>query len=141
MAKSKNQRLRAPALSGGKRIKSPDMDRSLNDPCIVFSLEKIVPGRYCFSSLDSSSKQNFAEAIYKRRALTWTQIAQAGRHGLGSEKIPRHQIRSSIPATVSDDCDHFLALRFSTFKPMVGLRQGAVFYVLWFDHDFTLYPH
>lgn len=141
MAKSNKHRLQAPSVSSGKRIKPPDVDVPLKDPCIVFSLERIVPGDYCFSNLDPSEKQDFAEAIYRRRTLTWTEIAQAGRHGLGSEKIPRYQIRSAIPATVADDCDHFLVLRFSSFKPMVGIRQGAVFYVLWFDRNFTLYPH
>src|SRR5699024_12555094 len=40
---------------------------------------------------------------------------------------------------ISDDVEHFLAFRYSDKRPMVGYRQKNVFYVLWFDHDFTLY--
>lgn len=51
---------------------------------------------------------------------------------------PRHKID---PPYGRDDMDHFLAFRYKGMSSMIGYRQRNVFYVLWFDHDFTLYDH
>lgn len=107
----------------------------------LFSLERIQAGDYCFSSMSTDCKAFFGDAIFRRRTLTWSEIKQAGRHGLGFEKIAKSSIKAPIPAFIKDDVDHFLAFRFNGMRPMVGFRQRDIFYVLWFDHNFTLYPH
>lgn len=107
----------------------------------LFSLEKIVGDKYCFSKLDVNGKSQFSESIYRRRALTWNDIKGSQRHGLGFEKIPRTSIKGSIPRIITEDLTEFLAFRFDGMKPMVGYREKNIFYVLWFDHDFTLYDH
>jgi hypothetical protein len=96
---------------------------------------------YCVTDCDRDDKAAFAETLRKLSHLTWGQIKQAPRHGLGCEKIPRNLIGGSIPAVVTEDVESFLAFRFSGKKPMVGYRQGAMFHILWLDHDFSLYPH
>lgn len=107
----------------------------------IFSLEKTVDGKYCLSSLDQEHKALFADAIDRRKNLPWADIKKADRHGLGIEKIARGNIKAAIPKFITDDVDHFLAFRFHGKKPMVGYRNREVFYVLWFDNDFTLYDH
>lgn len=108
---------------------------------IVFSLERLVSGKYCFSSLVNIDKQHFAESIFKRKNLTWEEVMQANKHKLGTEKIPVKAIKENKPNFITDDVDDYLALRYSGLKPMVGIRQKNIFYVLWFDHDFSLYKH
>ena len=44
-----------------------------------------------------------------------------------------------MPPFITDDVDHFLVFRFGGDKRMVGYRQHDKFYVLWFDHNLTLY--
>ena len=104
----------------------------------VFSLEKLQRGSYCFSSLDSENKASFADAIYKRKSMTWGEILRADRHGLGTEKISKSAIKAALPDFVGVD---YLAFRYSGLKSMVGYRQKNIFFVLWFDHNFTLYNH
>jgi hypothetical protein len=91
--------------------------------------------------MSQEHKAFFGDAIFRRRQLSWSAIKSAPRHGLGFEKIPRGQIKAAIPQFIKDDVDHFLAFRFSGLHPMVGYRVRDIFYVLWFDHNFTLYKH
>jgi hypothetical protein len=107
----------------------------------LFSLARIQNSDYCFTRLDQEHKAAFAEAVYRRRNCTWKQLKQAPRHGLGLEKIAKTSIRSGVPAFITPDQDHFLAFRYNGYAAMVGYRLKDVFYVLWFDHDFSLYPH
>nr|WP_314546724.1 hypothetical protein [uncultured Massilia sp.] len=115
------------------------VDYENNPP--MFSLERIQAGEFCFSELSVDHKAAFGEAIYRRRSLAWKDINQAGRHGLGFEKIAKTSIRAPIPRFISDEFDHFLAFRFNGLRPMVGYRVRDVFYVLWFDSNFSLYDH
>ena len=107
----------------------------------IFSLEKLQPGKYCLSELDQENKAMFSDAIFRRKNLTWNEIKRADRHGLGTEKIAKDFIKAPIPRFITEDMDSYLVFRYHGMRPMVGYRQRDVFYVLWFDSDFTLYDH
>lgn len=134
-----------------KRIKQPYINKSsrittINPPNydeepILFSLEKVVGGKYCFTALSNEDKKQFAENIYKRKDIKWRDIKNLPKQGLGTEKIPKNQIKGSIPSYITEDMNDFLVFRFNGKKPMVGYREKNIFYVLWFDLDFTLYKH
>lgn len=124
----------------GSLVKSqepPDYDR--NPP--IFSLEKLQAGKYCLSNLDQENKAMFADAIFRRKELTWSDIKRADKHGLGTEKISQSAIKAPTPRFITEDLEHYLAFRYNGLRPMVGYRQRDIFYVLWFDCDFTLYKH
>ena len=97
-------------------------------------------GQYDLDACQLQEKGDFVDALYKRSQLTWNEIRNAPKHGLGSEKIPQNRIQASIPPHVTLEVT-FLAFRFSGRKAMVGYRQGRILYVLWLDRDFTLYDH
>jgi hypothetical protein len=67
-------------------------------------------------------------------------IKFAPRHGLGTEKIARSSIKAPIPDRVTDDAE-FLALRYNGKHPMIGFRDGRIFYVIILDHNFSAYRH
>ncbi|WP_435786554.1 hypothetical protein [Alcanivorax borkumensis] len=73
--------------------------------------------------------------------MTWRDIKTCDRHGLGTEKISKSSIDAPIPRFITEDVSDFLVFRYNGMNPMVGYRQRDVFFVLWFDHDFTLYNH
>ena len=133
------------------KIKTPKADKSARLTVIqpinydklppIFSLEKIIGDKYCFSKLDDSDKKQFAESIFKRKNLSWNEIKKADRHGLGFEKISKNAIKGSKPKFITEDMNDFLSFRFSGMKPMVGYRIQNIFYVLWFDLDYSLYKH
>lgn len=130
----------APPIQKGHHIRQPEPVNYDARP-VLFSLERVQPGEFSFDQLDVADKAQFAEAIYRRRALTWADIKQTARHGLGFEKIAKTSIRTGLPVFVAEDLDHFLAFRYNGLKAMVGYRIRDVFYVLWFDHKFKLYDH
>lgn len=134
------KRIQNPATQKSGRISVPDSINYDQRPPI-FSLERIQSGNYCFSALEKDGKAQFAEAIFKRKSLSWAEVKTLPRHGLGIEKIAKHSIKAAIPPFITEDVDDFIALRFNGKSPMVGYRLNDVFYVLWFDHNFTLYNH
>lgn len=108
---------------------------------VLFSFEKLVGDKFCYSHLEDEDKKQLLESIVKRRTMLWTEIKKAHKHGLGMEKIYRGNIRGSIPKFITEDMEHFLAFRFSGLKPMVGYREKNIFYILWLDNNYTLYDH
>lgn len=137
---AKGKRIREPSGNQGRLIQSqepPDYDS--HPP--LFSLERLQSGHYCLSSMDAEGKAAFADAIFRRRSLSWKEIRQAPRHGLGTEKIARSSIKAAIPPFITDEITDFLAFRYHGKRPMVGYRLRDVFFVLWLDRDFTLYDH
>jgi len=107
----------------------------------LFSLERLQSGNYCLSSLDRDDKAAFADSIFKRKDLTWNQIQQMDRHGLGCEKIAVTNINTSVPRFITEDQTNLIAFRYNGLKAMVGYRSKNVFYALWFDHNFSVYDH
>lgn len=133
-------RLTKPDKKIGKRVGSPNAESTSALP-VLFSLERCVPGKYCLSQLSSAHKAAFSDSMFKRRNITWNELRQAPKHGIGTEKIAINAINAAMPSQITEEVDTLLAIRFSAKAPMVGYRIGAVFFVLWFDHDFTLYNH
>jgi len=99
-----------------------------------------LKGDYCLSACEQSEKAAFAEKLHQLSKLTWAEICQAHRHGMGFEKITRDQLRCSIPPHISTDVN-ILAFRFCGKAPMLGYRDGRTFHVLALDRNFTAYPH
>ena len=137
---SKRKKIKTPTLNKSKNLKAITPPNYNNMP-IIFSLEKLAEDEYCFSKLNSENKKQFAESIFKRRHLTWNEIQRTGRHALGTEKMPKNQIKGTIPSFITPDVSEFLVFRFNGKKSMVGLREKNIFYVIWFDSTFTLYKH
>ena len=105
----------------------------------LFSL-RYMNKHYSISQCTKDEKAALADTLHQLSQLTWSQIKASPRHGLGYEKIDRNVIKSSIPSHIKDDVN-LIAFRFCSMAPMVGYRDGAVFYIIWLDRDFTLYPH
>lgn len=124
----------------GKRISPREIvDLPPEQESPLFSL-RYMNKDYSLSQCTKDEKAAFADTLYKLNQLTWSEINACPRHGLGYEKIARSSIRAPIPSHLKDDVN-FIAFRFFGKAPMVGYRDGAVFYIIWLDRDFTLYPH
>ncbi|MDF7658312.1 hypothetical protein PUG81_04970 [Erwiniaceae bacterium L1_54_6] len=104
-----------------------------------FSLRYLQNG-YCIDSCQQEDKAALADKMFRLSKLTWAQIKQQDRHGLGCEKLTRNTIKAAIPAHVTEDAT-LLAFRFNGMAPMVGYRREATFFILWLDRSFTLYNH
>lgn len=107
----------------------------------IFGFDKMQDGSgYSVSCCNAEHQAAALRKIFTLSKMTWNDIQNAPRHGLGTEKIARSAITAAIPAGVTEDVT-FLALRYNGLAPMVGYRDGRTFHVLYLDHTFTLYPH
>lgn len=107
----------------------------------VFAFEKMQEGSgYSVSCCNADHQAAALKKIFMLSRMSWIEIQNAGRHGLGTEKIARSSIKAPIPASVTEDVT-FLALRYNGKAPMVGYRDGRTFQVLFLDHTFSLYDH
>jgi hypothetical protein len=105
-----------------------------------FCLRHLVNG-FGVSALETSGRAAFAVALEKRAQMTWQEIKQAPKHGLGTEMIPAAQIKASIPTQFSDS-ERFMVFRYDGKLPMGGVRAGDTFHVLWLEPTFgALYNH
>jgi hypothetical protein len=124
----------------GERVQARECASGSTDGLTpIFCLRYLAPP-FCVTSCQTGEQAAFALTLRKLSTLTWQQIKNAHRHGLGTEKIGRSSIRAPIPGDITEDVD-FLAVRFHGKAPMVGFRSNQVFHVVWLDRAFTLYDH
>ena len=114
---------------------SVDYNRERPTFCLRF-----VDPNYCITKCERDDKAAFADRIRLLSGMTWNQLIQAPRHGLGLENIARSAIRGTIPGHLTEDVT-FIALRFSGIKSMVGYRVQGMFHIVWFDCNLDLYDH
>jgi hypothetical protein len=138
---SSKKKIKQPQKDRGNKLVTPDdkQETSPEKAPPVFSL-RYLEGEYCITKCEKDDQAAFALKLLRLSKLTWSQIQSQDRHKLGYEKIARDAIKESIPKFITEDVN-FIAFRFSGMKPMVGYRDGAIFYVIWLDRNFTLYDH
>jgi len=131
--------------SESSRIKSHDSKKDTADSSPpIFSLHHLSKD-YCLSNCVADEKIAFADTLFKLSRLSWSDLRQAPRHGLGYEKISRSSFKNSksIPNHVTEDVN-IIAFRFSGKKAMVGYRdpiERKLFHIVWLDREFSLYNH
>jgi hypothetical protein len=101
---------------------------------------RFVDPNHCITCCSHDDKAAFADKIRRMSFLTWNELIQAPRHGMGLETIDRRAIKGTIPAHITEDVT-FIAFRFSGKKAMVGYRTEGMFHIVWFDRDYDLYDH
>lgn len=95
---------------------------------------------YSVNCCNEEHRAALSSRLFRLSQMTWLEIKNAGRHQLGSEKIPRHAIHVGIPEKVTADTD-LLALRYHGKAPMIGFRDGRIFYIIFLDHTMDVYDH
>jgi hypothetical protein len=127
-----------PAKSSGPQ---PDNDGRAPDAGYpLLCLRHLQPG-WGFEEASGDICQHFLIKWAKRASLSWVELVQHGRHGLGSEKLPKKKIKPQVPEHLEPD-DHYLVFRHEGNLPFVGFRSGDVFHVLWIEREYNeLYDH
>ncbi|HLO83890.1 MAG TPA: hypothetical protein VK203_02590 [Nostocaceae cyanobacterium] len=138
---NRKNRFKQPTKNKENKLAAPDdkLEIPPEQQPPIFSL-RYLDGEYCLTKCEKDDQAVFALKIHRLSKLTWSQIKSQDRHKLGYEKIARDAIKAPIPKFITEDVT-FIAFRFSGMKPMVGYRDGAIFYVIWLDRNFTLYDH
>lgn len=97
------------------------------------SIKKCKDGKFFF---------DFLMRLKGLSELGWKEIGVAGRHQYGMEKLPREEIKPSIPAFVTKEVPLFVFRAKGNNLPFVGVRQGKIFHVIFIETEFgDIYDH
>lgn len=97
------------------------------------SIKKCKDGKFFF---------DFLMRLKKLSELGWKSIDISGKHQYGMEKIPREEIKPSIPAFVTKEVPLFVFRAKGNNLPFVGVRQGKIFHVIFIETEFgDIYDH
>lgn len=135
-------KIKRPGLNRGSRVSAPEstgVATTFDHP--VFCL-RYLQRNHDICDCSPEQRQQLLDQMRLLSQKSWLELHQAPYRGIGSEKIPRHQIQKAIPESpvVTDDVT-FIAFRFAGKAPMIGYRHLTVFRILWLDHDFSVYNH
>lgn len=131
-----------------KKVKRPDVNQGARikvDPSKVggSTLTELVRFSFQFfrtECIDSCDKNDLDAAHRRLRTMstmTWQQVNQAPREGLGSERIGRDQLL--VPCELAPGVTHVLSFRCSAAERIIGHRDGSVLQILWFSHNHDAY--
>ncbi len=113
-----------------------------NKEPLLFSFERVQDNsKYGFSKLPKDHKVALVESFFKRRDKSWNDLNKLNRHNLGFEKIGMDKIRLERPKCITEDTTLWAFRYTGNNHAMVGYRVRNIFYILWFDHNYTLYKH
>lgn len=142
MARNKKRlRRRSDVVTRGPKLKAHGTtDADHNSRCPDFCFHYTSTSGFSVEDCDAKAKIALIDALWQRSRMTWAEITNAPRQGLGTEKIPRHALRVGIPAGITDDVNVFLVLRFGAARRLIGFRERSVFHVVWVDPKHAVYP-
>lgn len=95
---------------------------------------------YSVNCCEGEEQAALSAKMFRLSRLSWRELRQAPRHGMGYEQIARHRIKVGISPAIPPDAN-LISFRFSGMKPMIGFRQNRILHIVWLDRDFTVYPH
>ena len=100
---------------GSTRLKAPDTSKSINydSSAPIFSFRHMrYGGKYCMSLCERDDKLAIYGTLLTLSQLTWSQIKMRPREKMGFEKIPKEQIKASLPPIITPEVP-VLVFRFS----------------------------
>lgn len=128
--------------TSGPRIKGRETNSEVDDSdqkSPVFSFEYLQQG-WCVQDCQQEERSRMLDKLRRLSQLSWKQIRQEHRHGLGTEIIRKNSLKVEVPGFITDDV-RLLAFRAFDMVAMVGYRNGRIFHIIWIDRTFTLYDH
>ncbi|MGL4597490.1 MAG: hypothetical protein ACRCYO_08185, partial [Bacteroidia bacterium] len=133
--------LKKPKFKAGKNIAVPSETSSYAQfDYPIFCLKHLHKGEFGIGGCTETELAAFVKRMHTLSQMTWQQISNAPRHGLGWEKIGQDAIKTGKPQHITPDTN-FLVFRFLGLAPFVGYRNMAVLHILYIDAKFTLYNH
>lgn len=96
---------------------------------------------YNINNCTQDEKVSLLEQMNRLSQLTWNDIINTQRHGLGSEKISVNSLKESPPAFITADVKDLLSLRFQGKKPFLVYRDRFIAHVIFVDNKFKVYGH
>ena len=133
------KKVKTPPLTQGSRIKvdASHGGGSTQAELLRFSFKFFR--HECLDGCDRSEVEAFGKRLRALSTMTWQQVTQADRHGLGHEQIPIDKIKVPLDR-LGEDVTYVLSFRYGHgLNPMLGHRDGAILHILWVSHGHEAY--
>ncbi len=108
--------------------------------CVEFRSNQMdIDGSWGWKGLSPSCIQDLLGKIFELQKLTWQNLNQNGSHVIQIVKIiPSAQKR--LQQLEKDDLDELYSLRISGKKRIWGIKEGNIFWLLWWDPEHEICP-
>ncbi len=139
---SKNRIKQHPSITQGKRfaIKEEELVSMPGYDYPIFCFKHIHKD-FSLENCNTEEKKSLIEKVASLSQMTWQNIMEAPRHGLGTEKIKITSLKFKCPSFITEDVTYLLALRFQGKKPILGHRDRFIFHIIVIDTKFNAYNH
>ncbi len=143
MSKKSNKRFKIASLESISKespnfINPNHIDKN-NDKYPYFSFRYICIKKYCMNKCNFKQLKSLTNTLRILSNLEWRQIEKEDHKKNGYEPLPQNIFKPSMPNIVNEN-ERILIFRFNKGR-IAGIRRDNKFYILFIDHDFTLYDH
>lgn len=135
-----SKKFKNPKSKSANKIKVADDALAFQYKHPVFCFKHVSSGFKC-SDGTQVEQQQAVKKLERWASMTWLEINQAPRDGAGTETIPAHAIKVSVPQVAHGRV--ILCTRYNGSScRLLGFRdEQSVFNILWFDHKLQTYDH
>ncbi len=127
---------------GSTRIKEPQIPSGVSSDELhpLFSFE-YFDRDYYHKRCDKKQKSALADTIIKLSQLAWKDIRKSNYKANGFETIPIGEISGHRPEILREDVPYLHVFRYFGLCPMLGVKRGHLYYVIWLDNEMKRYNH
>jgi hypothetical protein len=134
-----SKKVKTPPANQGSRIKVDQAQGGGSTQAELLRFSFKFFRHECLEGCDKSEIEAFGKRLRALSTMTWQQVTQADRHGLGHEQITRGQILVPLDK-LGEDVTFVLSFRYGHgHNPMLGHRDGATLHILWVSHGHEAY--
>ncbi|HST60034.1 MAG TPA: hypothetical protein VLK84_15115 [Longimicrobium sp.] len=96
-------------------------------------------GPWCWSALGGNSLREVLQRMRELESMTWHAITETGSHFIETSALSR-PARERLVTIQQDDVDQVYSVRVTGRRRIIGLRDGGVLRVLWWDPEHEVCP-
>lgn len=139
---SRKKRIKKATSNRGKRLNHKESSKRVDTTQYPsFSFRFCCDRAYGIDRCSSKLRESLSKRIFRFSRMKWSKIYQNARHSWGSEQIPQREIKPELPDIISPDTS-LQVLRFTGGNhSMIGFRENGIFFILYLDHNFSVYNH
>lgn len=121
--------------------KTPKAGAFPNDRCQPeFRAEQIdKTGPWGWDNFDSSQIQEVFQKLFESQKLTWHDLRNNGSHAVNRIDLCA-DAQKRLTQIQKDDLDQLFSLRLTGRKRIWGIKEGNIFWLLWWDPNHEVCP-
>lgn len=96
-------------------------------------------GPWCWSALGGESLREVLQRMREMESMTWHAIGETGSHFIDTGALSK-PARDRLIAIQQDDVDQVYSLRVTGRRRIIGIRDGGVLRILWWDPEHQVCP-